>query len=146
MLSTTAQYALRALLVLAAEPAGRLVLGKDMARLAQIPNNYLSKIMITMAAAGLVEAVRGSNGGYRLSRPATQIHLIDIVGLFDRQVTPKSCFLGVRAECSDSDPCTAHMAWKSVKTELVQFLEGATLDKISSVPLQKTRPSRRKSA
>lgn len=146
MLSTTAQYALRALLVLASEPAERLVLGKDMARLAQIPANYLSKIMITMATAGLVEATRGSNGGYRLSRPADQIHLIEVVGLFDRQVAPKSCFLGVKAECSDCDPCTAHMAWKSVKSELVHFLDGTTLDKISGVPFKKARPAKRKTA
>ncbi len=145
MLSTTSQYALRALLVLAAEPAERLVLGKDMARLAQIPSNYLSKIMITMAGAGLVEATRGSNGGYRLRRPADQIHLIEVVGLFDRQVAPKSCFLGVRAECSDCDPCTAHMAWKIVKAELIQFLEGTTLDKISGVPFEKARAAKRKS-
>jgi Rrf2 family protein len=135
MLSTTARYALRALLVLASEPAERLVLGKDMARLAQIPGNYLSKIMITLAGAGLVEATRGSNGGYRLSRPAHQIRLIEVVGLFDRQITPKACFLGVKTECSDSDPCTAHMAWKTVKAELLEFLEGTTLDRISSVSL-----------
>ena len=146
MLSTTSQYALRALLVLAAEPAERLVPGKDMARLAQIPSNYLSKIMITLAGAGLVEAARGSNGGYRLRRPADQIHLIEVVSLFDRQLTPKACFLGVRAECSDHDPCTAHMAWKTVKAELVEFLDGATLDKISGPTLKKARPPRRKSA
>lgn len=144
MLSTTSQYALRALLVLAAEPAERLVPGKDMARLAQIPSNYLSKIMITMATAGLVEAMRGSNGGYRLRRPADQVRLIEVVGLFDRQITSKSCFLGVRAECSESAPCTAHMAWKRVKAELIEFLEGTTLDKISSVPFEPARKRRRK--
>lgn len=145
MLSTTAQYALRALLVLAAEPSERLVPGKDMARLARIPNNYLSKIMLTMAAAGLVEATRGSNGGYRLRRPAAHIHLIEVVALFDRQIAPKSCFLGIKSECSDCDPCSAHSAWKTVKTELLQFLEGATLDRLSGLPFKKPRPARRKS-
>lgn len=146
MLSTTAQYALRALLVLAAESNGRLVPGRDMARLALIPTNYLSKIMLTIAAAGFVEATRGSNGGYRLSRPANQIRLIDVVGIFDRQVAPNACFLGVRPECSDCDPCTAHMAWKSVKAELVHFLEGTTLDKISGVPFTNLKPPARKPA
>lgn len=145
MLSATSQYALRALLVLATEPAERLVLGKDMARLAQIPSNYLSKIMLTLAGAGIVEAARGSNGGYRLRRPADQVRLIEVVSLFDRQITPTSCFLGVRSECSDCDPCTAHMAWKSVKAELSRFLEGTTLDKISSVSLPKARLPRRRS-
>jgi Rrf2 family iron-sulfur cluster assembly transcriptional regulator len=145
MLSTTSRYALRAMLVLAAEPADRLVPGKEMSRLAQIPGNYLSKIMITIAGAGLVEATRGSNGGYRLRRPANQIHLIEVVGLFDREIDPKSCFLGVKSECSDCDPCTAHMAWKSVKTELVHFFEATTLDKISGVPFKMPPSSKSKS-
>ena len=45
MLSATSQYALRALVRLAAEPEGAAVLGRDLARECEIPANYLSKIL-----------------------------------------------------------------------------------------------------
>lgn len=69
MFSTTTQYALRALLILTEESSEGLVLGCDIAVRASIPANYLSKVMLTLAGAGLVEASRGSNGGYRLLVP-----------------------------------------------------------------------------
>jgi Rrf2 family protein len=127
---------LRALLILAAKGGARLVLGRDISKRAGIPANYLSKLMLTLAAAEVVEAVRGSNGGYRLRRPAAEIALIDIVRLFDRQLEPNACFLGLRQPCSDLTPCPAHEAWKGVKTELIQFLEGRTLADISEAPGQ----------
>jgi DNA-binding IscR family transcriptional regulator len=44
MFSTTCEYALRALVQLARMPEGTAVLGRDLARNADIPANYLSKI------------------------------------------------------------------------------------------------------
>ncbi len=144
MLSTTAQYALRALLVLAAEPDDRLVLGKDIAKQAGIPANYLSKIMLTLAGTGMVEAVRGSNGGYRLRNPANELLLIDVVRQFDRQCAPNDCFLGVQSECSDDAPCGAHEAWKSAKTELIKFLETTSLADISGLSFEEIASAKRR--
>jgi Rrf2 family protein len=132
MLSTTSQYALRGLLVLASEPGDRLVPGRDISWQADIPANYLSKVMWTLAGAGMVEAVRGIKGGYRLRIPPGRIALIDVVRLFDRQFAPTACFLGVRSECSDCDPCTAHAAWQKTKAALIHFMERTTLHDLSA--------------
>ena len=78
MLSTTSQYAIRALSHLARMQHGEAVLGRDLAERASVPVNYLSKIMLVMRNAGLVQATRGAGGGYRLARPAAAIRLIDI--------------------------------------------------------------------
>src|SRR5690349_4716071 len=64
MLSTTSEYALRALTRLAAAPDGESMLGRDLAEQAGIPANYLSKIMWTLGNAGLIDATRGNHGGY----------------------------------------------------------------------------------
>ena len=121
-------------MLLAVESNGRLVPGKELAHKADIPANYLSKLMLTLAGAGVVEAMRGSNGGYRLRRPAATIPLIEVVRLFDRQIEPNACFLGMHALCSDQTPCPAHDAWRNVKTEMLKFLEEKTLADISATP------------
>ena len=73
MLSTTSQYAIRALSHLARMQHGEAVLGRDLAERASVPVNYLSKIMLVMRNAGLVQATRGAGGGYRLARPAATV-------------------------------------------------------------------------
>src|SRR6266567_4176459 len=94
MLSITSQYALRALSHLSRQ-AGEAVLGRDLAHSVEIPANYLSKVLLILRNAGLVDTARGSGGGYRLRRPANEIYLIDVVELFEEISRMKpSCFLG----------------------------------------------------
>ncbi len=52
MFSTTSEYALRALVQLSRQSAGVSVLGQDLAQRANIPPNYLSKILWTLRNAG----------------------------------------------------------------------------------------------
>ena len=133
MLSTTSQYALRALTELAGIPGGEAMLGRDLAELADIPANYLSKVMLAMRNAGLVTTARGSGGGYRLLKSPDEIHLIEVVGIFDAPQVKPICLLG-KGDCSDRDPCSAHTLWRDVRSAYIQFLETTTLADIASAP------------
>ncbi|MHB8971681.1 MAG: RrF2 family transcriptional regulator [Pirellulaceae bacterium] len=127
MFSVTSEYALRALVQLAREPAGVSVLGQDLAERAHIPANYLSKILWTLRNAGYLETTRGHGGGYRLAKPADQVTLIEIVRQFEGVGAEPGCLLGEQHECSEKTPCSAHAAWKKVKTAYVEFIRSTTL-------------------
>lgn len=129
MLSTTVEYAMRSLSCLARAPEGEALLGRELAELADVPANYLSKILLVLKRAGIVEATRGTGGGYRLARPAVEIVLGEVVELFDPPRAHPGCFLG-RRECSDEDPCAAHDNWRRVRTAYLDFLQNTTLDQI----------------
>lgn len=131
MLSRTAQYALRALAYLAAQQQDRMVRGDELSRKTSVPKNYLSKILLVLGNAGIVHAVRGSAGGYKLSTKPEKIQLIRVIELFDRSAVKETCLLGLRPVCSDKDPCTAHKAWKLAKAAYFHFLESTTLRDIS---------------
>lgn len=134
MLSVTSQYALRALSHLARQ-TGEAVLGRDLAESVEIPANYLSKVLLTLRNAGLVDTTRGSGGGYRLSRSASGIHLIDVVELFeDVSRTKPRCFLGRGRPCSETNPCTAHSAGKEVLAAYLAFLVSTPLSAIAGNP------------
>lgn len=131
MLSITSQYALRALSHLARQTEGA-VLGRDLAQSVEIPANYLSKVLLTLRNAGLVETARGFRGGYRLRRPASEIHLIDVVELFEEISRSKpSCFLGRERACSATAPCTAHSAWRGLQAAYLGFLVSTPLSAIA---------------
>jgi Rrf2 family iron-sulfur cluster assembly transcriptional regulator len=128
MLSVTAQHALRALAHLASLPDGETVLGRDLARQAGIPANYLSKILWALGSAGIIDATRGSGGGYRLGRRAEDIRLFEVVDLFDKARAHTGCLLGP-GECTGT--CPAHEAWRRVGQVYTRFLGGTTVADIA---------------
>jgi len=132
MLSTTSEYALRALAHLAYQPQGTALLGRDLAQAVEIPANYLSKVLLTLRNAGLVDTTRGSGGGYRLRKPAEEIFLIDVVELFEEISRAKpSCFLRHTRPCSGSNPCSAHAAWSDLQAAYLGFLISTSLSTIT---------------
>jgi Rrf2 family protein len=131
MFSVTAQYAVRALAHLAGQPPDVLVGGEKLSKETGIPRNYLSKILLVLGNAGIIEAIRGNAGGYRLAFRPEDIPLVRIVELFERHVVKRDCLLGLRQVCSDEDPCMAHHAWRPAKEAYFSFLEGTMLSDIS---------------
>src|SRR5205814_1303169 len=102
-----------------------------LAEQASIPANYLSKIMWTLGHAKIVDATRGNGGGYRLRRSAAEIHLFEVVELFDRDRIGLACFFGGGKACDPDKPCAAHEAWRGVSTAYVGFLHTTTVADIS---------------
>jgi Rrf2 family protein len=109
-----------------------MVGGQELSRETGIPKNYLSKILLVLGNAGIVEAVRGNAGGYRLTSAPDKVPLVRVVELFERHVAKRACLLGLRRVCSDEDPCTAHHAWRPAKAAYFDFLESTTLRDITS--------------
>jgi len=96
MLSQTAEYALRAMVTLAASPdEARTAL--QIAREAKIPADYLAKILGSLGRAGLVGAQRGRGGGYKATRPAEHVTVLDVVDAVDPLRRIETCPLGLAA-------------------------------------------------
>ncbi len=142
MFSTTTRYALKALVHLARAPAGASILGRELAQQAGIPLYYLSKIMLVLRNAGLVDTTRGLGGGYRLSRPAAQILLQEAAKLFEAGFSDPGCLLAERTKCSDRAPCSAHKAWKRLRRAYINFLGSTTIEDIAGPrrPATRNRP------
>lgn len=123
----SATHALRALSYLAANGGGDAVLGRELARRGDVPSPYLTKVLATLAAAGVVTATRGARGGYRLARPADMIRLREIVEPFEGGRAEPGCLLRPQEECREDGACPAHRAWSAVQAAYGAFLEETTL-------------------
>lgn len=142
MLSTTSQYALRALAFIAANEGAEAILGRRIAKDTGIPQNYLSKILNDLNGAGIVSASRGTGGGYRLTASPSSITLDQVVGVFDRDVVNPCCLLGYKRPCSDENACSAHAVWKATRAALTTFLGSTSLADISGASKASQKPRR----
>ena len=120
MLSQTAEYALRAVVLLAARTPGSTARVGELADELDIPQNYLSKTLHTLTRAGVLVSARGKGGGFALARPAGSISLFEIVDPFDRLGSKPACLMG-QAECSEAHACAAHHRWKEVSSRVQGF-------------------------
>jgi len=138
MLSQTAEYALRTVLYLAAAPQDSLHRVSEIAEQLGVPRNYLSKTLHLLARAGVLTSTRGKHGGFRLTKPAAELSLAEVVAPFDGPTGARICLLG-RAACSDSDPCPAHGRWKSVSNEVSTFFRETMVGDLLESPVARVK-------
>ena len=79
-ISARSDYAMQAMLVIAAESAtGKPVQAATLAARQQIPYSFLQGTLVALRHAGLLISHRGTRGGYTLARPAAAISVGDVL-------------------------------------------------------------------
>ncbi len=107
-ISAQEEYGLRCLLQLArADSQGESLTLAQIARLEGISVANTGKLMWMLNKAGLVQSQRGTKGGYRLSRPASEIHLNEIISVQDDQRVQSHCksYTGILDSCVHTGDC-----------------------------------------
>jgi Rrf2 family protein len=89
-ISRKAEYALRAVVILAAAPEDRPLQIQDLAATGGIPAKFLEQILLTLKRGGLLRSKRGVGGGYQLAKPARAITVGEIIERIDGSL----CSLG----------------------------------------------------
>ena len=79
IVSTKGRYALRVMVCFAQKEPGEFIPLKEIAEKEGISQKYLETIMTTLSKGGIVDAVHGKGGGYRLNRRPEEY----TVGIFD---------------------------------------------------------------
>lgn len=136
-------YASLVLTLLAAAPQ-RVHSAAELAERSRLEPPTVSKLLKTLAQAGLVTAFRGASGGYRLARPAAQISLIAIVEAIEGPLGMTECSLH-DGECGIQDHCGVRANWRRIndvvadalrEVSLAQMLAPARSIPRKSIPLQ----------
>lgn len=133
MLSSTSDYALRAILLLAQADNGRPMRADQIARATGSPANYLAKTLNALAKAGIVASARGPLGGFTLAVPPGELSLARIVDCFEETRPSTRCLLGTR-DCDGRHPCRAHERWSAVQTARHDALAHTTIAELLADP------------
>jgi Rrf2 family transcriptional regulator, cysteine metabolism repressor len=124
--STKARYGLRVMMALANRHGQGPVLLKDIAREQELSEKYLSRIVIDLRSAGFLDAFRGANGGYVLTRDPNQITVGEVVNVLE-DMTPVECVKD-KTVCGRVESCSANEVWRRLGKAIQETLGGITLE------------------
>ncbi|QFS82797.1 HTH-type transcriptional regulator IscR [Roseivivax sp. THAF40] len=132
-LSTKGRYAMVALVDIAMQPEDGLVTLSDISRRQDISLPYLEQLFVKLRRAKLVASVRGPGGGYRLSRPATEIRVVDILAAVDETVDAMHKGAGASGGASGSKAQSlTNRLWQGLSAHVYVFLHQTRLSDVVS--------------
>ncbi|MDI6026220.1 iron-responsive transcriptional regulator RirA [Corticibacterium sp. UT-5YL-CI-8] len=126
-LTRQTNYAMRILMYCAANE-GRLSRIPEIAASYTVSELFLFKILQPLVEHGLVETVRGRNGGVRLKKPADQISLFDVVRVTEESFAMAECFENDATECPLVDSCALNSALREALNAFFAVLAKYSID------------------
>ncbi|AMV37732.1 HTH-type transcriptional regulator CymR [Planctomyces sp. SH-PL62] len=126
-LSAKAEYACLAVIALAhRHEGGRPVPIREIAEAHEIPETFLTQILIRLKGAGLVVSTRGSSGGYRLARDPMTISMGDVLRVIDGEGFQE------RPQRRSSFNALAEL-WERIQASQVNILDGTTVANLAAL-------------
>ena len=104
---------------------------KEVAERQRISKKYIEAIMGSLSKAGLVDAVHGKGGGYRLIKPAQEYSVGEILRVTEGDLAPVACLEQGAAPCAYAADCKTLPVWDKLNLLINDYLDGVTLDSLA---------------
>jgi FeS assembly SUF system regulator len=135
-LSRLTDYAFAVLTHLAELP-NATASARDVAQATRLPPPTVSKLLKLLAAASLVEAERGAQGGYRLAQSPDRINVADVIAAVDGPVALTECAVSAR-NCERVRSCRLRPNWLRIDAAIRRALQDISLSDMSR-PIPRAR-------
>jgi Rrf2 family protein len=126
-ITTKGEYGLRALYDLAQHEGEGPVQSAAIASRQNIPESYLSQLLLVMRKAGLVHSIRGPQGGHQLARSAAEINMGEALAALEGPLLPMDCLDPNFTDCCFLDTCMIRDVWRDLKNAADDVLYSTTL-------------------
>ena len=126
LISTKGRYALRVMLELAQGEPGECMPLPVIAQRQGISEKYLESILSVLSKAGMLSALRGKGGGYKLAKAPEDYSVYDILCLTEGTLAPVAC-LEAGQNCENSAACSTYPLWQGLDETVRNYLVGFTL-------------------
>jgi Rrf2 family protein len=127
-ISKNEEYGIRLVMSLAATGGQQTI--RELAASEGLPDTTVAKVIGRLRRTGLVEAARGRNGGYSLTRPAGEITLAEVVSTFDVDVFDSEFCDRMSpgaGGCARGADCSLKPVWRGLRTVIGNFLDNISV-------------------
>ena len=128
--STRGRYAIRVMLDLAEHDQNEYIPLTDIAKRQEISEKYLEAIVALLVKAGLLTALRGKRGGYKLTRTPNKYTLKDILEITEGVFAPVSCLEDEVNTCKRASDCKTLKVWIDFQKLVNDYFAGITLESL----------------
>ncbi|MGQ7871088.1 RrF2 family transcriptional regulator [Sunxiuqinia sp. sy24] len=125
--STKTRYGIRTMLEIAKAESQEGILQKDIAINQELSVKYLDQIIRGLKTAGLIINRRGKKSGYILTRPASEISMLDIHNAFEPGICVIDC-LAKGFTCDRKGKCSAKGFWGTLNNKVVDYFKSVSLE------------------
>jgi Rrf2 family protein len=125
--STKIRYGIRTRLEIALNEGNDGILQKQIAKNQGLSFKYLDQIISSLKAADLISTVRGKKSGYKLTRKASEITILDIHNAFEPGIQIVDC-LSEHINCPVEKRCAPRNLWKGLNECIENYLTHFTLE------------------
>jgi|TARA_B100002003_G_scaffold45216_1_gene40565 Rrf2 family iron-sulfur cluster assembly transcriptional regulator len=133
-LTSKGRYAVMAMADLAKNDDSRPVSLKEISLRQGISIFYLEQLFLKLKLSSLVHSIRGSQGGYILSKPPDQIRLSSIISAVDEEVKTMNCNKNSKKGCNGkSIKCITHSLWDELGIYINLFFEKKSLKDVVNI-------------
>lgn len=129
-ISTRGRYALRFMIDLAQHGKEVYVPLKEVAESQEISIKYLEQITSLLSKFGLLQSIRGPQGGYRLSKDPSEYTVGEILRITEGSLSPVSCLEDSVNTCERKKSCVTLKIWEGLEKRVNEYLDSITLDKL----------------
>ncbi len=129
-ISTKGRYALRMMLDIAQNQGDGFVTLKDVAQRQDISKKYLEQIALQLSQTNALRAVRGHQGGYRLTKEPSGYTALDVLRIAEGSLAPVACLEQQPNLCGRCDGCLTLPLWQGLNRVVENYLDSVTLQDI----------------
>lgn len=126
-LSTRGRYGLKAMYQLAIYYGEGPISLKIVAKEQNLSENYLEQLVSVLRKDGLLNSVRGAQGGYMLAKAPIEITVGDILRILEGDIAPADCVTNEAYECKNEENCITKTVWIKIKNSIDNVIDSITL-------------------
>jgi len=125
--NTQIRYGMRAMVEIAKVDQAIGIFQKDISENQKISIKYLDHIIHSLKTAGLIINIKGKKSGYRLTRNASEITMLDIHNAFEPEIAVIEC-LSEHIICEMDPICYTNHFWRGLNERIIDYFTNVTLE------------------
>lgn len=132
-ISTKGSYGLEAIIDLAIHSSQGHVNIKSISERCGISEAYILQIFLVLRRAGIIDSIRGAQGGYALARNPSEITAGDVLTALEGPFAPVACIIeGAEQPCGRYERCTSRGLWEKMMGTLSDIADSITIEELAN--------------